>query len=184
MNKIDWAFWGIIIALTALLIAGIFTSGCALLQQQQRKDTLVVAPSPGVQMWQAAKNSNWIVTISILGIAGGIFATLNGQKWGMAVVVSCCVSLFMSLAVARFAWWMAICGLSGSIGLCAVSILSKKQALIEIIRGGQRFKEEQLKVKTVDLAESFNIYQACNQSKSTQKIVQNIKTDLKVKGEI
>lgn len=177
MNKIDWAFWAIIAVLIVLLLSGIFTPGCAALQ---RRETPTVAPKPAVQMWQAAKDSNWIVTISILGMAGGVFATLNGQKWGMAVIVSCSVALFMSLAVARFAWWMAVCGLLGSVGLCVVSIMSRKRALVEIIKGVEKLKEGGASDR-----EHVNVVLALEQkSKSTRGLIQNIKADLKIKGEI
>lgn len=172
MNKIDWGFWGMIVAIIVMLISLItITSGCALFQP--RSDTSIIAPPPATQLWQAIKSSNWIITLSILGVAGGIFATLNGQKWGMAVIVSCCVSLFMALAVARFAWWMAICGLIGSLGLCTASILSRKRALIEIIKGVQNFREND-KVHRFAIDPKLKI----SQSKSTKKIVKKIKEKL------
>jgi hypothetical protein len=186
MNKIDWVFWGIIVLLAACLLVGIFVSGCAILQPKPKPvipiKTLV---KPTVQLWYAAKASNWLVTMSILGIAGGVFATLNGQKWGLAVVVSCSVSLFMSLAVARFAWWMAVCGLFGSVGICITSILSRKRALVQIIKGGEILKKNDAAYGIVSAKAAFNNAQAeAQKSKSTQKIVQKIKSDLKIKGEI
>lgn len=180
MNKFDWAFWVIIAMLAALLISGIFTSGCAVLEQQHRKIP-TVAPTPAEQMYRAAKDSNWIVTISILGIAGGVFATLNGQKWGMAVIISCSVALFMSLAVARFAWWMAICGLLGSVGLCVASIMSRKRALVEIVKGVQSYRDVFNHQSVASLDSRLTEAQ---KSKSTRKLVQNIKSNLKAKGEI
>lgn len=181
MNRENWFAIGVIIF---FILAAIFLNSCALLQPGKPKpvepplpiDTIV---KPAVQLWYAAKTSNWLVTMSILGIAGGVFATLNGQKWGLAVVVSCSVSLFMSLAVARFAWWMAICGLFGSVGLCIASILARKKALVEIIKGVQRYKD-----KADERSKAYIKDDLLDQSKSTQKIVQNIKSDLKVKGEI
>ena len=168
MNKIDWYFWGIICMLAGYLIVLIIAmSGCAVLQPRP-SSVSIVAPTPAIQIWQAAKSSNWIVTMSILGIAGGVFATLNGQKWGLAIVVSCSVALFMSLAVARFAWWMAICGLFGSVGLCIVSIMSRKRALVEIIKGVQDYRG------TID-TNHIDTDLDNNQSESTKKIVKKIK---------
>lgn len=167
MNKFDWGFYSIIITIIITFIVMIFTSGCAV---PQRKDISIIAPEPDVQLWQAIKDSNWIVTISILGIAGGVFATLNGQKWGLAVVVSCSVALFMSLAVTRFAWWMALCGLFGSVGLCITSIMSRKRALVEIIKGIQNYKD-----KADKRAKAYIKDDLSKQSKSTKKIVKKIK---------
>ena len=170
MNKTDWGFWAIIAILTLMLLSWIFLPGCTVLQSKP-KPMPVIAPTPTVQIWQAAKSSNWIVTMSILGIAGGVFATLNGQKWGMAVVVSCSVALFMSLAVARFAWWMAICGLFGSVGLCVASIMSRKRALVEIIKGVQGYRST-IDTRCIDMELDHQ------QSEPTKKIIKKIKEKL------
>lgn len=183
MDKINWVFWiGIIIIAIVFLI--VLNSGCAIFQP---KPAPIIAPGPAVQMWQTVVKSNWLVTLAIPIIALGAVAMFNGAaKLGMSAVIFGCVNLFMALATARFALWMSIFGLIGSVAAVAVSILSRKRALVEIIRGGQRFKDEQLKIKTnvTDIAESFNTYQACNQTRSTQKIVREIKSNLKIKGEI
>jgi len=174
MRNTDWGFWAMMVMIILLLLSTIFLPACASLKEKPPKP---VPPSSVEEMYKAARTSNWLVTLSILGIAGGIFATLNGQKWGMAVVVSCSVALFMSLAVSRFAFWLALCGLIGSVGLCIVSIVVRKRALVQIIKGGELFK------KNPDI--DFNHAQTVAQkSKSTRRIVQNIKTDLKLKGEI
>lgn len=182
MNKIDWVFWGIVILMAAFLIYFcINAAGCAILQSKPKPTIPTeVLIKPAVQLWYAAKASNWLVTMSILGIAGGVFATLNGQKWGLAVVVSCSVSLFMSLAVARFAWWMAVCGLFGSVGICIASILTRKRALVEIIKGVQKIKKGYAIVEQI----VANNILAKEQSKPTRKIVQKIKVNLKAKGKI
>jgi len=178
MNKINLDLCGSWIAIVIIIIAAIwFIWGCAVPQPKQ--PVPIIAPTPAVQIWQAAKSSNWIVTISILGIAGGVFAALNGQKWGMAVIISCSVALFMSLAVARFAWWMAICGLVGSVGLCMASILARKRALVDIIKGGQKFKKNfGAEGEKYFTTHEFNRIQDSIQSKSTKKIVKKIKEKL------
>lgn len=177
MNKIDWIFWSAIAAILICFIVAAIT-GCVTLQQ--REPVPVIPPTPATQLWQAAKGSNWLVTLSILGIAAGTFATLNGQKWGISGIITCSVSLFMALAVARFAWWMAVFGLIGSVLLCVASILLKKRALVEIICGAQEIK----KYAPLDKYTKVNKILEDKQSKSTQKIVKKIKTNLKIKGEI
>lgn len=180
MNKIDWGYWAIVAVLIIGIIMGfmlLWSTGCAILQP---KPTPTIIPTPAAQLWQTVVKSNWLVTASILGIAGGIFATLNGQKWGIAIVISCCVSLFMTLAVARFAWWMAVFGLTGSICISIASILSRKQALVEIIKGTQKLKYSIHNIHT----DTSNKILESEQSKPTRKIISNIKTKLKLKGEI
>ena len=138
-----------------------------------------VAPSPTVQLWKAAKNSNWLVTASILGMAAGVFALTNGAtKLGMASIASASVSLFMSLAVARFALWMAVFGLIGSIAAALFSILARRKALMEIIKGTQELKS------LVPDKESANEILANNQTSITKQIVQVVKNGLKLNGQI
>lgn len=158
------------------LILLLLVVGCSYLGQPTTTHT--TTPTPIDQLWQVAKQTNWLATISILGIAGGVFALMNGNKIGIPAAIASCVSLFMTLAVARFAAWMAVCGLIGSVAICAASILLKKKALVEIITGVQKYKDTCIEV-------SDNFKQHLNkQSKSTQRLVQQVKGNLKVKGVI
>jgi len=125
------------------------------------------------QLWDAVKNSNWLVTISIVGIAASIFAYLNGSKIGLAGVAACCVSLFMALAVARFATWMAVCGLIGSVLASIVSILIKNTALKEIIGGVQKYRHATANLTTIDKDLSD-----AQEHESTKKIVKKVKAKL------
>lgn len=172
-----------VIVFVAILIL-IMSSGCATLRgflQSPAGDEPTIAPKPTEQLWQAAKKSNWIVTFSILGIAGGIFALVNGAtKLGTAAIASASVSLFMSLAVARFALWMAVFGLIGSVAAALFSILVRRKALVEIIRGVQKYKENNIAAPTKKtLKEILN-----KQSQTTKKIVGNMKNELRLKGAI
>lgn len=164
--------------LVALLYLGFSSGGCAMLKGFQNPDTeIAIPPTPEVQLWQAAKKSNWLVTASILGIAAGVFAMMNGAtKLGMASIASASVSLFMSLAVSRFALWMAVLGLIGSAAAALFSVLARRKALVEIITGVQGYKNAS---SSVLLRGKLN-----KQSNTTKKIVSAIKTGLKLKGAI
>lgn len=158
----------------------VFFTGCSFSMGQKAKSELLMdePPTPGVQLWQAAKKSNWLVTASILGIAGGVFALSNGAtKMGSAVIASASVSLFMTLAVSRFALWMSVFGLLGSLAVVAFSILARRRALVEIIKGVQKSKNN-ISAATVLKTE------LTKQSTTTKKIVSNIKNELKLKGVI
>lgn len=135
-------------------------------------------PPPANQLWQAARQTNWLVTVSIIIIAFGAVAAFQGMwKGGMSAALFGCVTLFLSLATARFALWMAVFGLVGAIAVVVASILWKNKAIVEAIVGTQRLKEGLNKV------ESNKILQKA-QSKPTQKLVQTIKTNLKLKGKL
>lgn len=167
-----------------LLIFVSIISGCATLRSFLQDKGDDIAPTPDKQLWTAAKKANWLVTLSILGIAAGVFALVNGAtKIGTAAIASASVSLFMSLAVARFALWMAIFGLIGSVAAALFSILVRRKALVEIIKGVQNFKAgERVGVDESSLILLNNRLR--KQSKTTKKIVNNMKNELKLQGQI
>lgn len=157
----------IIVVLFLACLTLILSGGCFTGWQQNNKP---IDLNPGQsQLWDAVKNSNWLVTISIVGIAASIFAYLNGSKIGLAGVAACCVSLFMALAVARFATWMAVCGLIGSVLASIVSILIKNTALKEIIKGVQNYRRTTAHLTPIDKDLS-----GAQKHKSTKKIVKKV----------
>ena len=150
--------------------------------QPEQNDTII--PTPTGQLWQAVKKSDWLVTFSILGIAAGVFAFLNGSKMGIPAIASCCVSLFMALAVARFATYMAVCGMIGSCAAVGISVLVKNRALKEIIFGVQNIKNN-IQDDSKENHDNFNLaLKEAQKHKSTKKIVQKIKSKAKLKGEL
>ena len=169
----------IVLIVTALLLA-IYCSGCSggfKLPWQKSASVINVPPDAGQQLWTTVKKSNWLVTLAIPIIALGAVAMFNGAgKLGMSAIIFGCVNLFMALATARFALWMAVFGLVGSGLAVAVSILAKNKALKEIITGVQEYKGS----KTSN--EVLNGALAATQSTPTQRLVQKIKTELKFKG--
>ena len=143
------------------------------------------APSPTNQLWQTVKKSNWLVGLAIPIIALGAVAAFNGMvKLGMSAAIFGCVNLFMALATARFALWMAIFGLVGSVLTIVASILLKNKALVEIIKNVQNIKNT-AKENNVDLVFQDKIKDELTiQTKPTQKLVQQIKSKMKLRGEI
>ena len=164
-----------------IIIVANIVGGCASLRAFLQNEEDDIVPTPENQLWQAAKKSNWLATLSIIGIAAGVFAMVNGAtKIGMASVAGCSVSLFMSLAVARFALWMAVFGLIGSIAAALFSILTRRKALIEIILGVQKAKA----TYAFDNSTGPLRDELTKQSKTTRKIVGNLKNELRLKGKI
>lgn len=162
---------GIVVILFLACLILILSGGCFM---AQRSDSKPIDLSAGQsQLWDAVRNSNWLVTLSIVGIAASIFAYLNGSKLGLAGVAACCVSLFMALAVARFATWMAVCGLIGSVVASVVSILVKNTALKEIIKGVQGYRAVKIEHDDIDTH-----LESAQEHKSTKKIVKKVKDKL------
>lgn len=146
-----------------------------------------IPPTPSQQLWETVKksNSNWLVTLAIPIIALGAVAMFNGAgKLGMSAIIFGCVNLFMALATARFALWMSIFGLIGSSLAVAVSILSKNKMIVEFIKGMQNVKAETVRDPLPLSSKAINEVLEKVQSPATQRIVQNVKTKLKLKGEI
>ena len=152
-------------------------SGCSVFRPGS--STITTVPTAAQQLFKAAKNSNWLVTISILGVAAGAFAFLNGSKIGLPCIGASCISLFMALAVARFSTWMAVFGLIGSLASVGISVLVKNKAMKELVTGVQALKP----IEGGDYSATNKIL-ADIQSKSTQKLVQNVKSKLKLKGKL
>jgi len=148
---------------------------------QKPKPTQITVPSsPSEALWHVVRKSNWLVTLAIPIIALGAVAMFNGAgKLGMSAIIFGCVNLFMALATARFALWMGIFGLVGSGLAVAASILVKNKALVEIIKGVQACRKNKIEHDDIDL----QLKQA-QKSLTTQKIVQNVKAKLKLKGKI
>lgn len=168
-----------------MLIVIIFCSGCNSGWWPGQKPGLTPPDTPSGQLWHTVKKSNWLVTLAIPIIALGAVAMFNGAaKLGMSAIIFGAVNLFMALATARFALWMGIFGLIGSGLAVAASILVKNKALKEFIYAAQHYKIGLRKDDADVLATRFNVAQNNAQSPSTQRIVQDIKTNLKLKGEI
>lgn len=173
----------VVFIIAYLLLIVLFCSGCSILQP--KPNTLTIPPTPSGQLWHTVKKSNWLVTLAIPIIALGAVAMFNGAaKLGMSAIIFGCVNLFMALATARFALWMGIFGLIGSGLAVAASILSKNKAILEFVKGAQNYKKGLRKEDADSLATRFNVAQNNIQSDSTKKLIQNIKTKLKLKGEI
>lgn len=161
-------------------------TGCSTMGQS-RIDTgsdIIDSVSPGAtQMWKVVSKTNWAVSLCLIGFVLSVFAFLNGQKVGLAGMGACAVGMFMALAIARFAMWMAIFGLIGSVVAGVASILAKKKALTEIVTGVQHVRDAVkfsrdgalLQAKTDDMLNK-------TQSKSTQKLVATEKLKQKLKS--
>ncbi|MFH1446061.1 MAG: hypothetical protein ABIG43_01445 [Chloroflexota bacterium] len=121
-------------------------------------------------------SQSFINRLSIIGIAASFFALLNGFRWGFAGMASCGLALFTALATIKYAGFMAICGLIGSILIMVGSVIIKNKALIEIITGNEKLKNNTSNAEAVRFKAVHNMIQ----TKHTKNIVKVIKS--KVNG--
>jgi len=133
-------------------------------------------------MWNAVAKTNWFGTFCLLSFFGGVVAIgLDQRKIGSAVIIAAISTICLGLAIYRFPLWLAIMGFDGSIIVAGYSILIKNKALVEIIRGGELFKEELdatgwKQATPCAVIECFNAnHYRAQKSKSTKKIVKTIK---------
>lgn len=143
----------------------------------------VIPETPKAQLWETIRGltPNWL---AIPVIALGAVAMFNGaMKLGMSCVIFGSVNLFMALATSRFGFWMAVCGLIGSVAAVASTMLMKNKALKEIVFGIQLSKGE-FGQQWSERKKAINECQKEKQTKLTKKIVRKIKTKAKLRGEM
>lgn len=150
-----------------ICLIGVFLTSCSILQPN------TLDASTPEQLVNVVFRTNWLVTLSIIGIAASFFSLLNGFKWGLPAIASCCVALFMSLATARYSGFMAICGLVGSILIMVGSVLVKNKALLEIVTGVERLKENNSDTEDFKNVVHSNLESV--QTKHTKNIVKKVK---------
>jgi len=158
--------------------------GDAIFSIEPKTEVLPTPDTTKKQLWETIKGltPNWL---AIPVIALGAVAMFNGAaKLGMSCIIFGSVNLFMALATSRFGFWMALCGLIGSMAAVATSILAKNKALRDIICNVQTIKKT-AKDDNVDLVFQDKVKaELQKQVSSTKKIVESIKNKLKLKGEI
>jgi len=172
--------------IVCLLLVVLLTSGCRV--ARPILDFIFADPSakvedkdpksPQEQLLNAAKGTNWLVAFSILGIGAGVFAFVNGSKIGIPVVVACAVSLFMALAVARFALWLAIFGMVGAVAAVAISVIIKNKALKDVICNVQEIKKSAANGGTKESIQDSIKKVLTRQADSTKALVAKIKAKL------
>ena len=183
MNKSIFIF-----AILGISMALATASGCRyvtpildfVFQNPNATKPIVEAESPARQLLNAAKKASWVNALAIPIIALGTVAMFNGaMKLGMSAIIFGAVNLFMALATARFALWMAIFGLIGSTAAVVLSILIKNKALKDVVNNVQIIKAT-AKNDNVDLVFQDKIKDTLKeQANSTKKLVNKIKIKTK-----
>ena len=138
----------------------------------------VIPETPKVQLWETIKGMtpNWL---AIPVIALGAVAMFNGAaKLGMSCIIFGSVNLFMALATSRFGFWMALCGLIGSLAAVVASMVAKSKAIKDIVGNLQTIKET-AKEDDVDIVFQDKLRDELNhQLTSTKKIVAKVKAKI------
>ena len=158
----------VIWALLWIFLIGYLLTGCTNL----RKDVETPTLTPTQQLSEAVKSTNWLVTVSILGVALSVAAFFNGGgKLALSALLGSSVLLVLSITVAKYAWLIAVLGLVLGVVALGYIIWLRRKALIEIVDGVQTARESE--------SETLLDKYLNNQSKTTKKIVKQIKESIK-----
>ncbi len=156
-----------------LLAFVVFLAGCSVSFQPfggQKSTSLVDENSTPKQIvYETVKKTDWLITVSIIGIALSVYAFFAGGRNSLPAIAACGVCLTLSLTVKAFGWYLAIVGLVMA-GLTAIYyIFIKTKALKEIVKNIQQYKDDENLLIRAALAD---------QSKTTKQIVKDIKENL------
>ena len=160
-------FIGLIIGVLMCLLL----SGCQLPSLTPLHPTTSISPLQNLT--EAVTKTNWIITISILGMALAVVAWMNGSKMAIGIMAGCGVAMWLQLTVVRYASILAWAGLVFALGIVLWTVFVKNRALKEIISGIQKYKKSK-NVCTI----REHLYQQC---KTTKKLVSQIKKKEKPK---
>lgn len=165
--------------IAALVFIAIVTlAGCALFSTQSTADVLTSGPTQ--QMWKTVAKTNWFGTFCLLSFFGGVVAVgLDQRKIGGAIIIASITTICLGLAIHRFPVWLAIIGFTGSVIATGYSILIKNKALVEIIRGVQKYRDGVGPHIATALDTELGV-----QSSSTKKIVDKVQKKLNGKEKI
>jgi len=158
----------IIFAILWAILMVLFISGCSALGGSTPSPLPDL--TPGQSLTKALANTNWLVTLAIIGAGAGFFAFLNGNGIGLKLIAACLVVISLTLMISWAARWIAAVGIVSSIGLLIYTIWTKDRAVKEIVGANKSFYDHQKS----GIQEIFKGYQGIQQSSSTEKIVKNI----------
>ena len=129
-----------IVCIITLIIMLVLMSGCQPSYKSPSENCL--PESPEDMLTKVVYRTNWLVTVSIIGVAASFFSFLNGSKYGIAGMASCSVALFLALGTLRYAKYFAIFGCVGSFLLVAASILLKSKAVKQLVTSVELMKHK------------------------------------------
>lgn len=125
--------------------------------------------NPAQALAETVAKTNWVIALSIAGIAVSVMAWINGSKTAIGVLIGCVVALWLQITVIRYASVLAVAGLVVAIGLGVWTVFVKNRALEDIVNGVQNYKRS----ANVPLKQFLG-----EQAGSTKKIVSQIKGKL------
>lgn len=155
--------------------------GCSILQPGQNVVTEPITNTTNV-IYETIKSTNWVISFLMLGFVLGLIAAfgLGFKQLGLVTSGACVAGIFLSAAISN-TWFYIGAGLVvfASILIVVAGLLLKHKAITELVTGVQsvrkNFLDSQMQEPVKKLLQK-------EQSKQTQKIVQETKAKIKLKG--
>lgn len=178
-----------IILITTIMFAIIGLSGCYFMRASNNDNEIPdeIPDNPTSLLYKTVYKTNWLVTASIIGAAFAAAAFLNGSKMAAPIGIGCLVALALSLAVIRYATWLAGFTTVAAVLILIATILTKDKALKQIVTGVQWAKETiagESNRGEKEAKEVINQVLAEHQDSTTQRLVAQVKDNLKLEGQI
>ena len=161
-----------------LLICAFALPGCSIFQASPADKIAALPETPQQQLFQTLAKTNWLFTLSVVGVGAGFFAFLNGSSKGLQFMAACFVVISLIIGLTRYSAVIAVISMIGAACLMVYSVLVKRKALREVVQGVQIIREEHGQAGDDDPFFALNGVLSSTQSKTTKAIVKAVKEKL------
>ena len=168
------------ITITILLLFFLaFAGGCSLFQMSPADKIASLPETPKQQLFQTIAKTNWLFTLSVVGVGAGFFAFLNGSSKGLQFMAACFVVISLIIGLTRYSATIAVISMIGTVCLMIYSMAVKNKAVREIVEGVQDVRNMPLNGTVYnELADRMDGVLDEAQSKTTKAIVKAVKDKL------
>ncbi len=173
-----WYVTVIIIYALLMCLLAFMLPGCSLFQMSSADKIASLPETPQQQLFQTLAKTNWLFTLSIVGVGAGFFAFLNGSSKGLQFMAACFIVIILIIGLTRYSAWIAVTAMIGTVSLMLYSVLVKRKALREVIQGVQTIREDVGEASNDDALFGINGVLSATQSKTTKAIVKAVKGKL------
>ena len=175
-----WLQWLPLLIVALLLLIMFSISGCSIFQASPADKIAALPETPQQQLFQTLAKTNWLFTLSVVGVGAGFFAFLNGSSKGLQFMAACFVVISLIIGLTRYSTWIAAIAMIGTVCLMVYSVLVKRKALREVVEGVQNIRYELTDNgdNLTTTKDRIDDYLGFSQSKTTKAIVKAVKTKL------
>ena len=177
--NLNWKQGLLIMGIFILFILLAMSSGCSLFQMSPADKIASLPETPQQQLFQTIAKTNWLFTLSVVGMGAGFFAFLNGSSKGLQFMAACFMVISVIIGVTRYSAVIAMLSMIGTVCLMIYSVVVKNKAMREVVEGVQDVRDMPLNDTIYnELADRMDGVLDEVQSKTTKAIVKIVKNKL------